>query len=130
MELVWIGHSCFRLRGRDATVITDPCTKSSGYALARASADLVTVSNDHPHHNAADEVTGDPTVLDGPGEYEVKGIIVTGVRTDPQKSDGSRIRNTAYIIDVDDVRVCHLGDLANLPSTEQIEIMKEAHVLL
>ncbi len=128
MELVWIGHSCFRLRGRDATVITDPCNKSSGYSLGRATADLVTISNSHPHHSSATEVAGEPTVLDGPGEYEVQGVIVTGVRTNPPRSGGER--NTAYIIDVDDIRICHLGDLANLPSTEQIEIMKDAHVLL
>ena len=128
MELVWIGHSCFRLRGRDATVITDPCNKSSGYSLGRATADLVTISNTHPNHSAATEVTGEPTVLDGPGEYEVKGVIVTGVRTNPPRSSAER--NTAYIIDVDDIRICHLGDVANLPSTEQIEIMKDAHVLL
>ncbi len=53
---------------------------------------------------------------------------MTGVRTDPPRSNGNR--NIAYIIDVDDVRICHLGDLANLPSTEQIEIMKAADVLL
>ncbi len=67
MELVWIGHSCFRLRGKEATVITDPCNKSSGYNVGSASADLVTVSNAHPHHSASSEITGDPTVLDGPG---------------------------------------------------------------
>ena len=128
MELVWIGHSCFRLSGREATVITDPCNKSSGYNLARATADLVTISNEHPHHSAASEVTGDPTVLRGPGEYEVKGVIVTGVRTDPSRSNGTR--NTAYMIAVDDVRICHLGDLANLPTAEQIELMKDADVLL
>ena len=128
MELVWIGHSCFRLRGKDAAVITDPCSKSSGYSLGRTSADLVTVSNGHPHHNAADEVGGDPTVLDGPGEYEVRGVTVTGVRTNLPHAEGTR--NTAYIIEVDDVRICHLGDLANLPSTDQIELMKDVHVLL
>jgi len=128
MELVWIGHSCFRLRGRDATVITDPCNKSSGYSLGRATADLVTISNSHPNHSSAEEIGGDPAVLDGPGEYEVQGVIVTGVRTNLAKSGGER--NTAYIIDVDDIRICHLGDLANLPSAEQIELMKAAHVLL
>src|SRR5436190_13827643 len=128
MELVWIGHSCFRLRGRDATVITDPCNKSSGYSLGRATADLVTISNSHPNHSFTEDVGGDPAVLDGPGEYEVQGVIVTGVRTNPSKSAAER--NTAYIIDVDDIRICHLGDLANLPSAEQIELMKDAHVLL
>lgn len=128
MELSWIGHSCFRLRGREATVITDPCARSAGYSLGRVSAELVTVSNGHPHHSAVGEVGGEPTVLDGPGEYEVHGVLVTGVRTTPAKA--AVPRNTAYIITIDDVTVCHLGDLVSLPTIEQIELMKDVNVLL
>ncbi|MPZ14532.1 MAG: lactamase [Chloroflexi bacterium] len=130
MEITWIGHSCFRLRGREASVLTDPCARSSGYSLARVSADLVTVSNTHPHHSAVAEVGGSPTILDGPGEYEVHGVLVTGVRTTPLKAGSDVARNTAYIIGIDDVIVCHLGDLANVLSGEQIEIMKDVDVLL
>lgn len=127
MELSWIGHSCFRLRGREATVITDPCSRSAGYSLGRLSAELVTVSNGHPHHSAVEEVVGEPTVLDGPGEYEVHGVLVTGVRTTAARAVP---RNTAYIITIDDVTVCHLGDLVSLPTIEQIELMKDVNVLL
>lgn len=130
MELHWIGHSCFRLRGRDATVITDPCAPSSGYSMGRTTADLITVSNSHPHHNAAGEVSGEPMVLDGPGEYEVHGVFVTGVRTSPSKSTSEHLRNIAYIIKVDDITVCHLGDLAAPLTTEQTELMKDIDVLL
>src|SRR5258706_14520348 len=122
MELSWIGHSCFRLRGRDATLVTDPCARSSGYPLNRLAADVVTISNSHPHHSASDELAGDPTVLDGPGEYEVKGVTVRGVRT--PRGAGDAIRNTAYIVTIDDVTVCHLGDIAAVPATEQVELMK------
>jgi L-ascorbate metabolism protein UlaG (beta-lactamase superfamily) len=130
MELFWIGHSCFRVRGREATVITDPCPRSAGYSLARTSADLITVSNGHPHHSALEEVAGEPTVLDGPGEYEVGGVLVTGVRTTPPRAPTEAVRNTAYIITIDDVTVCHLGDLANVLTTDQIELMKDVNVLL
>jgi L-ascorbate metabolism protein UlaG (beta-lactamase superfamily) len=130
VELIWIGHSCFRLRGREATVVTDPCARSSGYNLARVAADVVTVSNPHPHHAAVEEVGGQPTVLNGPGEYEVRGVFITGVRTQPHASEDRNPRNTAYIITIDDVRVCHLGDLATLLTTEQTELMKDADVLL
>lgn len=130
MELVWIGHSCFRLRGRSVTIITDPCSGSSGYTLGPQLADLVTVSNEHPHHNAVSEVGGEPAVLNGPGEYEVKGVIVTGVRTNQAGAQKDAVRNTAYIITIDDVTVCHLGDVANMPPAEQVELMKEAEVLL
>src|SRR5439155_25928826 len=98
MEIVWIGHSCFRLRGRDATVITDPCPKPSGYNLARATAYLVTVSNDHPNHSASEDVAGERTVLNGRAEYEVRCVIVTGVRTNAPFAGW--MRNTASTIDL------------------------------
>jgi len=130
MELFWLGHSCFRLRGRDATVITDPCDRASGYTLGRVSADALTVSNSHPNHSAVGAVDGSPHVIDGPGEYEVHGVFVNGVRTSPPKSADKIVRNTAYLITVDDIRVCHLGDLASLLNAEQIELMKDVDVLL
>ncbi|HZT08272.1 MAG TPA: MBL fold metallo-hydrolase [Chloroflexota bacterium] len=129
VELTWIGHSCFRMRGRDATLVTDPCARASGYSVNRVTADVVTISNSHPNHSAVGELAGSPTVLDGPGEYEVQGIIVTGVRTPAGKAPGTP-RNTAYIISVDDITLCHLGDLASIPTTEQIELMKDVNVLL
>jgi len=129
MELSWVGHSCFRLKGRQAMVITDPCPRESGYSLGRVAAQVVTVSNSHPNHNAVSQVEGSPTVFDGPGEYEAHGVFVTGVRTTPPHSDKDA-RNTAYIVDIDDVRVCHLGDLTNAPTSDQIELMKDVGVLL
>lgn len=130
MELTWIGHSCFRLRGRDAAIITDPCARGSGYALNQAAAEVVTISNPHPNHGAADEVAGTPTVLSGPGEYEVKGVLISGVRTPRPKNNAQAARNTAYIMTIDDITVCHLGDLATLLVSEQIELMKDVDVLL
>jgi L-ascorbate metabolism protein UlaG (beta-lactamase superfamily) len=130
MELFWLGHSCFRLRGREATVITDPPAKASGYAVGKVAADLVTVSNSHPNHDAVDELGGTPTVLDGPGEYEVKGIFVTGVRTSASKQTERNPRNTAYVMTLDDITICHLGDLASVLTPDQIQLMRAVDVLL
>jgi L-ascorbate metabolism protein UlaG (beta-lactamase superfamily) len=98
--------------------------------MGRLSADVVTVSNRHPNHASLADVGGEPTVLDGPGEYEIHGVCVTGVRTSAPSVHGERLYNTSYLISVDDVAVCHLGDLTGLPTTEQIEVLKDAHVLL
>ena len=129
MELSWIGHACFRLRGRDAMVVTDPCGAASGYSLGRVVADLITVSNTHPNHAAVADVDGTPTVLDGPGEYEVKGVFVTGVRTTAGPAEGAAVRNTAYVIRLDDVTYCHLGDLSAVLSAAQLDLMKDVDVL-
>jgi L-ascorbate metabolism protein UlaG (beta-lactamase superfamily) len=94
------------------------------------SAQVVTVSNAHPNHSAVGQVDNSPTVFDGPGEYEAHGVFVTGVRTTRPHAPKEQPRNTAYIIEIDDVRVCHLGDVTNLPTSDQIELMKDVGVLL
>ncbi|HXK32677.1 MAG TPA: MBL fold metallo-hydrolase [Dehalococcoidia bacterium] len=126
MEIIWLGHACFRLRAREATVVTDPYdNKVTGYTLNRPSADLVTVSIDDPAHNNAGGVGGDPRVIDAPGEYEIAGASVIGVPL-PGK-DG---RTVAYVIDLEDMRIAHLGATAAVPRTEEIEEFSDVDVLL
>lgn len=133
MEITWLGHSCFRLRGREGVVLTDPFAKSVGYSLGRVAADAVTLSHAHPNHNNAAGVNsseGAPVVLDGPGEYEVKGIVITGLRT-YHDAEGGKLRgkNTAFLIEMEGVVVCHLGDLGHVLTAAQVEAMSKVDVL-
>ncbi|MBI2942146.1 MAG: MBL fold metallo-hydrolase [Chloroflexi bacterium] len=131
MEVVWIGHSCFRLRGREAVVVTDPFQKMPGYTLGRLTADIVTVSHRHAGHDNAAAVGGNPRVVAGPGEYEIKGVFITGVQTAHDAEGGKkRGRNTAYLVEMEDLVVCHLGDLGHALTTEQVEAMSKVAVLL
>ena len=81
MDIVWLGHSCFRIRAREATVVIDPCPPASGYSIGKPTADIVVVTHDHDNHNYLKAVAGKPTVIDSPGEYEIHGAFVTTVRT-------------------------------------------------
>lgn len=130
MEITWLGHSCFRLRGKDISIVTDPYDRSSGYTLGRVSADVVTVSHDAPDHSNTAAVGGNPRLIDGPGEYEVAGALITGVATQRGGAQGSTRRNTAYLIEVDDLTICHLGDLGSILSPAQVELMNMASILL
>lgn len=137
MELTWLGHSCFRLRGREAVVVTDPPQPALGYALARlgggtnAAPNIVTVSHGHPGHNYLDIGGAESKVLTGPGEYEIAGVFVTGLATYHDDSSGAkRGRNIVFAITLDDVTVVHLGDLGHLLSASQIEQLPEIDVLL
>ncbi len=131
MEITWLGHSCFRLRSREAVVITDPCSPATGYSIGKLTADIVTISHDHPGHNYRKAVGGNPVVLTAPGEYEVAGVFITGIATYHDGQKGSlRGKNTAYMIEMDNIRLCHLGDLGHLPTPEQVEDMSGADVLL
>ncbi|MHB8990131.1 MAG: MBL fold metallo-hydrolase [Chloroflexota bacterium] len=131
MEIIWLGHSCFRIKGKDVTILTDPFDRSSGYNLGRVTADVVTVSHQAPDHSNVAEVEGNPKLVNGPGEYEIGGALITGVATrrDEGPSEG-KLRNTAYLIEIDDLTVCHLGDLGHILTPQQVEQMDSADVLL
>ena len=131
MEIFWLGHGCFRLRGRDATVVTDPCPPTTGYRIGRVTADIVTISGEHPDNNYRQAISGEPKYLASPGEYEIGGVLLNGVGIDQGSaaSDGSR-RNVAFVIDLDDVRVCHLGNVTKAPHGDDVETLGAADVLI
>lgn len=132
MELTWLGHGCFRLKNRDTTIILDPYGPKSGYPPRTfGEADVVTVSHNHPAHDNVAAVAGKRLVISGPGEYEVAGVLITGVRTfHDAKRGAERGPNTAYVFELDDLRVCHLGDLGHIPTPDQAEALSGAEVLL
>lgn len=131
MEIIWLGHSCFRLRSREGVVLTDPCPPSSGYSIGKPTADIVTISHDHPAHSYRKAVAGNPVFIDAPGEYEVAGIFIAGIPTYHGGRKGAQLgKNTAYVIEMDEVRLCHLGDLGHVPTPEQAEEMSGVDVLL
>ena len=123
VEITWLGHSCFRLRDRAATVVTDPYGKDIGLILPRVRADIVTISHDADDHNYVKGVKGDFRVLAGPGEYEVSSVFVTGLelRGSKKKEVAVGPRNTVFLFEFDDLTVCHLGDLNIVPTQAQVE---------
>jgi L-ascorbate metabolism protein UlaG (beta-lactamase superfamily) len=131
MEITWLGHSCFRLKGKQATVITDPFSPASGYTLGKATAEIVTVSHAHPGHSYIQGVGGEPRILKSPGEYESAGVLTVGVHTYHDNEKGAqRGKNTAFVIDVDDVMICHIGDLGHVLTAEQVAEIDGVDVLL
>ena len=132
MEISWLGHSCFQLRGKNIVLITDPFTPPQGDAarLAKLNASIVTVSHDHPGHNNAKGVGGNPRIVRGPGEYEISDVLITGVASYHDDKHGKEYgRNTIYIIHIDELTICHLGDLGHTLHEEQLEEVADADIL-
>lgn len=132
MEISWLGHSCFQLKGKSATLITDPFSPQTGASrLGKISASIVTISHDHPGHNYAQGVGGNPRIVQGPGEYEISDVLITGVASYHDNERGKQLgRNTIYVIHMDEVVICHLGDLGHTLQEEQMEEVADADVLL
>ena len=130
MELTWYGRTCIRLRGKDAVVVNDPYPAIVGPTGRGITGDVITYS--HPDDaplpkKGAGRLSRDggtviPTSLenafelDGPGEYEVHDVLITGVRTPPGDGDGGP--NVAFVYELDGIHVCHLGDVG-APFTEE-----------
>jgi L-ascorbate metabolism protein UlaG (beta-lactamase superfamily) len=130
LDVTWLGHGCFRLRGRSAAVVTDPFPPSIGLKLPKLDADLVTISHEHDNHSYT-QVMRDAYEIRGPGEYEVAGVSVIGVPTFHDAEKGAKHgRNTVYLIEIDDVRICHLGDLGHALDDAEAEAISSPDVLL
>lgn len=131
MEITWLGHSCFKIKGASLVLITDPYSSDIGFAFSKTKADIVTVSHNHFDHNNISAVGGDPFVIDGPGEYEVQGINITGIPTFHDEKQGQECgRNTVYLIEMDELRICHLGDLGHILSNETLEKIDGVDILM
>jgi L-ascorbate metabolism protein UlaG (beta-lactamase superfamily) len=134
VEITWYGGTCVRLRGRDAVVVADAYASVVGPTGRGISADIATYSHpdDAPPAKAKgrrsrDGATVVPTsldgafVLDGPGEYEVRGVLVTGVRTFRDDERGnSRGKGTAFVVELDGLHTIHLGDIGHLLTEEKL----------
>lgn len=132
MEITWYGHSCFRLTERSfASVVVDPYNHNVvGYSPLKLKADVVAISHDAPGHNHIRAVRGKPRVIQGPGEYEIGGVFITGVRTNGKKKGTDEPYNTMYVFDIDGITVAHLGDMRRVPTQAQIEALGTVHVAL
>lgn len=126
MEITWHGHSSIRLLSRDVSLLTDPHPGNSG----ESDADIVAVSCDYPTHSDYRSVGGDPRVIDGPGQYEVRGYNITGIGTALNDSEGSSRINTIYVIRSEGLSVCHLGSLNTRLASRQLESLGSVDVLI
>ncbi len=131
MDINWLGHSCFRIRGRQATIITDPYSPDYGYSLGKPTAGIVTVSHQHPGHSYTQGVSGEFRPVRGPGEYEISGVLIIGIATFHDSERGAtKGKNTVYLMDVDEVSICHIGDLGHVLTADHLEQIEHVDVLL
>jgi len=132
MVIHYLGHSSFRIKGQATSVVTDPFDpKSTGLAFPKVSADVLTVSHQHADHNYIEKVEGNPFIVEGPGEYEIKEVRVIGYPTFHDSSSGSeRGQNIMFLITIDDISILHCGDLGHKLTDETLKSMDQVDILL
>jgi len=134
MKVKWLGHSCFLITYKDGTrLITDPYEVGGGinYSPIEETADVVVVSHGHGDHSNVSAVQGKPEVVRGDGTKTAKGIQFRGIATYHDASQGTqRGPNTVFCFTVDDIKLCHLGDLGHVLDPEQVTGIGAVDILL
>lgn len=137
-KIYWAGQSCFQIsvntsKDHSADIVIDPFDEEfTGLKLPNLSAEILLVTHDHKDHNNIEDVKGTPFVIQGPGEYEIKEVLVQGIPAFHDDKEGKeRGLNTIYVIEAEDLRFCHLGDLGQAQLTdEQLEKIDGIDVLM
>ncbi|MBI2638342.1 MBL fold metallo-hydrolase [Candidatus Peregrinibacteria bacterium] len=137
MDIQWHGLSCFTLKGKNGTLVTDPFDRNAaGLKLPKLNADVVVANSDFDLHHAVKDFGGEVRVFDWPGEYESKGIIIQGISAydrPREKEEGKKDtaqRVIIYMILIDGFKVCHLSNLGHKLTPEMVEAIGDVDILL
>jgi len=142
MQIIWQGQSCFQIstsqgKNNHVNIVIDPFSEEIGLRAPKLEADILCVSHQHYDHNNVKAVSAPPGaetpfLIEGPGEYEIKGIFIQGIPAFHDASEGKeRGQNTIFTIETEEIKLCHLGDLGQRELTpEQVEKIGEVDILM
>ena len=126
MVISYLGGECFKISQGDLTLAFNPPAKDSALASAKFGADIALVSLHHDDFRGVENAAfgeREPFVIDGPGEYEVKGVAVRGYGA-PATYDKQLTINTIYSVTLDGLNLCFLGPQASgeLPAAAKADL--------
>ena len=125
ITLKWHGHSCFSVTADDYTIVLDPFADGSvpGLPNLELHANCVLCSHQHSDHGCTDVVTVT--------EQENSPFRILKIDTFHDDEQGAkRGPNRIHILEVYGMRIVHFGDLGCMLTSEQIDLLKKADVLM
>ena len=132
MEITYLGHSSFKIKTKEASLVTDPFDPQMlGIKYPISEADVVTISHDHPDHNYLERIRGYRKVITEPGEYELSNISIIGIPSFHDDKNGEeKGKNVIYVFEIEEIRIAHLGDLGHKLTDKMLEDIGEINVLM
>jgi L-ascorbate metabolism protein UlaG (beta-lactamase superfamily) len=118
MDITWHGHSCFTIKGKDATIVTDPF-EGLGTKLPKLKANVVSLSGE----GETAEVDGNPKVLDWPGEYEVSNVAIEAICPLGENFN-------IFVFALDGIKICHLSYLSHELPEDLLDRIGEVDILM
>ena len=131
MDIKYLGHASFFIKSKDARVVTDPFESSIGIKFSKTEADIVTVSHHHGDHDNVAAITGNPLILDWPGEFEKNGVRMFAYKSYHDKQKGAeRGENILFKFEIEGMSILHCGDLGFVPDNNFLEEIGEVNILM
>ncbi len=132
MIINYNGLESFKIQSGDLTLAFNPISKESESKSTRFGADITCISMNHPDFNGLDETLAknkETFVVNGAGEYEVKGVFIKGYQSLTNYDKQERI-NIIYFIVFDNINIGFLGALSsNGVEGELREVLNDVDIL-
>lgn len=132
MQIVWYGHSCFLIKTRNGKrILIDPFDDSLGYNNDFPKCDVITMSHSHFAHSYVNKNNSNTKILNSCNSFNIDSIDITGIETFRDECNGlKRGSNIVFLFKIDDLNICHLGDIGEIPSSSVLEKLRDIDVLL
>ncbi len=132
MRLEYLGHSCFCMCSDKCTrVVTDPYTKVGYELLEGVIADIILISHEHFDHNYTQAVKNAVVKIREGGKYEYDDVVVEGFICNHDEQGGAlRGKTIVFTVQMDGLKICHLGDIGEPCSPTIVEKIGKVDVLL
>lgn len=131
MELSYIGHSCFNIKGKKVSLVIDPYSPEMlGFKMPKQNCKILLNSHSHEDHSFNQQVNHE-VLIDKPGEYEIDDVYIIGVQTFHDDKEGSeRGQNIVFSIDIEGINIVHLGDLGHELNEKALSKLGSVDVLI
>jgi len=127
MQIQYFGLSSFKITTKEATIITDPFHKDSGLTPPRGAADVLILADKNSKlYSAVSGISGEHFDITDPGEYDIKGVTVTGV---PLMQEKGYV--TVFLIESEDIRILNLTHIKEFNMKEdEVEALGDIDILI
>jgi L-ascorbate metabolism protein UlaG (beta-lactamase superfamily) len=127
MQIQYFGLSSFKISSKDTVIITDPFHKDTGLTPPRGAADiLILAEKNNKIYSAESGISGSRFDITDPGEYDIKGVTITGI---PLKQENKYI--SIFLIESEDIRVLNLTHVKDFNlKEEELEELGEIDILI
>lgn len=123
MQITWYGQSCFKITTAETSVLIAPFDRSTGLSVPKSKADIILSTN-------TDKEASEGFVISGPGEYEIKGVMIQAFSFFSNPEKGKPQEGMVYTFTAEGVSVCHVGQVSKANIISILDKMGDVDILL